>query len=64
MPGNDNQKIIIFYTLPSEGNIGKAIVMKLDGDSKEVPFTFYWTPPTLNEQSIKINYFLYNEKSS
>ena len=64
MPGDDNQKVILFYTLPGERNMGKAIVMKLDWRSSAVTYSFYWTAPKLPDQVIKINYFLYDARSS
>ena len=31
-PGNDADKVLLFYSLPEEENKGVAIVLKLNGD--------------------------------
>ena len=62
MPGNDDQKVILFYTLPAEEHNGVAVIMKLDGNSSEKPNYFYWTQPAIQNQVRRIDYFHYDAR--
>ena len=62
MPGNDDQKVILFYTLPAEEHNGVAVIMKLDGNLSEKPNYFFWTQPAEQNQVRRIDYFHYDAR--